>query len=49
VVTSLANLSKSKDLSQSGTELSMIESLSNGDGSLPELQQEEQGSSDVTR
>ncbi|XP_021244488.1 nuclear receptor subfamily 2 group C member 1 isoform X4 [Numida meleagris] len=49
VVTSLANLSKSKDMSQSSTELSMIESLSNGDGSLPELQQEEQGSSDVTR
>uniref|UniRef100_A0A8B9C271 Nuclear receptor subfamily 2 group C member 1 n=1 Tax=Anser brachyrhynchus TaxID=132585 RepID=A0A8B9C271_9AVES len=38
VVTSLANL-----------ELSMIESLSNGDASLSELQQEEQASSDVTR
>nr|XP_013038045.2 nuclear receptor subfamily 2 group C member 1 isoform X10 [Anser cygnoides] len=49
VVTSLANLGKSKDMSQSSTELSMIESLSNGDASLPELQQEEQASSDVTR
>ncbi|XP_037243597.1 nuclear receptor subfamily 2 group C member 1 isoform X1 [Falco biarmicus] len=49
VVTSLANLSKCKDMSQSSTELSMIESLSNGDASLSELQQEEQASSDVTR
>ncbi|NWJ01158.1 N2C1A protein, partial [Crypturellus undulatus] len=49
VVTSLANLSKSKDVSQSSTELSMIESLSNGDASLSELPQEEQASSDVTR
>ncbi|KAM6425599.1 nuclear receptor subfamily 2 group C member 1 isoform 3-T3 [Rhynochetos jubatus] len=49
VVTSLANLSKCKDMSQSSTELSMIETLSNGDASLPELQQEEQASSDVTR
>ncbi|KAM6386526.1 nuclear receptor subfamily 2 group C member 1 isoform 2-T3 [Alca torda] len=49
VVTSLASLSKCKDMSQSSTELSMIESLSNGDASLSELQQEEQASSDVTR
>lgn len=49
MVTSLANLGKSKDMSQSSTELSMIESLSNGDASLSELQQEEQASSDVTR
>ncbi|KAM6320531.1 nuclear receptor subfamily 2 group C member 1 isoform 2-T2 [Aegotheles albertisi] len=49
VVTSLANLSKCKDMSQSSTELSMIESLSNGDASLSELKQEEQASSDVTR
>ncbi|KAJ7410815.1 Nuclear receptor subfamily 2 group C member 1 [Pitangus sulphuratus] len=49
VVTSLANLSKCKDISQSSTELSMIESLSNGDASLSELKQEEQTSSDVTR
>lgn len=49
VVTSLANLSKCKDMSQSSTELSMIENLSNGDASLPEQKQEEQASSDVTR
>ncbi|KAM9169863.1 nuclear receptor subfamily 2 group C member 1 isoform 4-T4 [Pangshura tecta] len=49
VVTSLANLSKSKDMSQSSAELSMIESLSNGDTSLSELHQEKQASSDVTR
>ncbi|NXC16073.1 NR2C1 protein, partial [Corythaeola cristata] len=49
VVTSLANLSKCKDMSQSSTELSMIESLSNGDASLSELQQEQEASSDVTR
>ncbi|XP_026721610.1 nuclear receptor subfamily 2 group C member 1 isoform X1 [Athene cunicularia] len=49
VVTSLANLSKCKDMSQSSTELSMIENLSNGDASLSELQQEQQASSDVTR
>ncbi|XP_075789560.1 nuclear receptor subfamily 2 group C member 1 isoform X4 [Pelodiscus sinensis] len=49
VVTSLASLSKSKDMSQSSAELSMIESLSNGDTSLSELHQEEQASSDVTR
>ncbi|XP_030815566.1 nuclear receptor subfamily 2 group C member 1 isoform X3 [Camarhynchus parvulus] len=48
VVTSLANLSKCKDVSQSSTELSMIENLSNGDASLSELKQE-QASSDVTR
>ncbi|XP_074867872.1 nuclear receptor subfamily 2 group C member 1 isoform X3 [Carettochelys insculpta] len=49
VVTSLASLNKSKDMSQSSAELSMIESLSNGDTSLSELHQEEQASSDVTR
>ncbi|XP_053321553.1 nuclear receptor subfamily 2 group C member 1 [Spea bombifrons] len=48
VVTSLANLSKSKDLSQTSTELSIIESLSNGDTTLSELQPD-QGSSEVTR
>ncbi|KAJ6656387.1 hypothetical protein lerEdw1_003890 [Lerista edwardsae] len=49
VVTSLASLSKSKDMSQSSPELSMIESLSNGDASLSELQQDEPASTDVTR
>ncbi|XP_030070072.1 nuclear receptor subfamily 2 group C member 1 isoform X1 [Microcaecilia unicolor] len=49
VVTSLANLSRSKDLSQNSTELSFIESLSNGDSSLSEIHQEEHSASDVTR
>ncbi|XP_067415899.1 nuclear receptor subfamily 2 group C member 1 isoform X4 [Emydura macquarii macquarii] len=49
VVTSLATLSKSKDMSQSSAEMSLIESLSNGDTSLSELHQEEQASGDVTR
>ncbi|XP_063164962.1 nuclear receptor subfamily 2 group C member 1 isoform X3 [Candoia aspera] len=49
VVTSLANLSKSKDMSQNSAELSMIENLSNGDTSLSELQQDEHASADVTR
>nr|XP_033807950.1 nuclear receptor subfamily 2 group C member 1 isoform X3 [Geotrypetes seraphini] len=49
VVTSLANLSKSKDLSQSSTDLSIIESLSNGDSSLSQIQHEERSASDVSR
>ncbi|XP_053263201.1 nuclear receptor subfamily 2 group C member 1 isoform X2 [Podarcis raffonei] len=49
VVTSLASLSKSKDMPQSSPELSMIESLSNGDASLSELQQDEHSNTDVTR
>ncbi|XP_061495536.1 nuclear receptor subfamily 2 group C member 1 isoform X2 [Rhineura floridana] len=49
VVTSLASLSKSKDMPQSSPELSMIESLSNGEASLSELQQDEHASTDVTR
>ncbi|XP_063303165.1 nuclear receptor subfamily 2 group C member 1 [Pelobates fuscus] len=49
VVTSLANLSKSKDLSHTSTELSIIESLSNGDATLSELPQDDQTCSEVTR
>nr|XP_034984261.1 nuclear receptor subfamily 2 group C member 1 isoform X2 [Zootoca vivipara] len=49
VVTSLASLSKSKDMPQSSPELSMIESLSNGDTSLSELQQDEHANTDITR
>ncbi|XP_074082704.1 nuclear receptor subfamily 2 group C member 1 isoform X3 [Macrotis lagotis] len=49
VVTSLANLGKTKDISQSSSELSMVESLSNGDASLSDIQHEVQTSSDVTR
>ncbi|KAM9312839.1 nuclear receptor subfamily 2 group C member 1 [Gastrophryne carolinensis] len=49
VVTSLANLNKSKELSHSSTDLSIIESLSNGDASLTELPHDDQTSSEVTR
>ncbi|KAM8973098.1 nuclear receptor subfamily 2 group C member 1 isoform 2-T2 [Pelodytes ibericus] len=49
VVTSLANLSKSKGLSQTSNELSIIESLSNGDATLSELPQDDRSSSEVTR
>ncbi|NP_001087654.1 nuclear receptor subfamily 2 group C member 1-B [Xenopus laevis] len=49
VVTSLANLNKSKDLPQTNTEFSIIESLSNGDSSLSDLAQDDQSNSEVTR
>ncbi|TKC49664.1 hypothetical protein EI555_011205, partial [Monodon monoceros] len=49
VVTSLANLGKTKDLSQNSNEMSMIESLSNGDTSLCEFHQEMQTNGDVSR
>ncbi|XP_064232944.1 nuclear receptor subfamily 2 group C member 1 isoform X3 [Aotus nancymaae] len=48
VVTSLANLGKSKDLSQNNNEMSMIENLSNDDTSLCEFQ-EVQTNGDVSR
>ncbi|KAM9072477.1 nuclear receptor subfamily 2 group C member 1 isoform 3-T3 [Megaptera novaeangliae] len=49
VVTSLANLGKTKDLSQNSNEMSTIESLSNGDTSLCEFHQEMQTNGDVSR
>ncbi|XP_077195183.1 nuclear receptor subfamily 2 group C member 1 isoform X2 [Paroedura picta] len=49
VVTSLASLTKSKEMSQSSPDLSVIESLSNGDASLSELQQDEHANTDVSR
>ncbi|XP_032026821.1 nuclear receptor subfamily 2 group C member 1 isoform X3 [Hylobates moloch] len=48
VVTSLANLGKTKDLSQNSNEMSVIESLSNDDTSLCEFQ-EMQTNGDVSR
>ncbi|XP_028669223.1 nuclear receptor subfamily 2 group C member 1 isoform X1 [Erpetoichthys calabaricus] len=48
VVTSLAHLSKTKVVSDSNTDLSVIETLSNGDASVTEIQ-EEQSASDITR
>lgn len=49
MVTSLANLGKTKALSQNSNEMSMIESLSNGDTSLCEFHQEMQTNGDVSR
>ncbi|CAJ0956513.1 unnamed protein product [Ranitomeya imitator] len=49
VVTSLANFSKSNELSQSSTELSIVEGLSNGDTSLSEIPQDNQSNNEVTR
>ncbi|KAG8514014.1 Nuclear receptor subfamily 2 group C member 1, partial [Galemys pyrenaicus] len=49
VVTSLANLGKSKDLSQSSNEMSVVDNLSNGDTSLCEFHQEMQTNGDVSR
>jgi testicular receptor 2 len=49
VVTSLASLGKAKDLSQNNSEMPMMESLSNGDTSLCEFQQEMQTNGDVSR
>ncbi|XP_075407282.1 nuclear receptor subfamily 2 group C member 1 isoform X3 [Tenrec ecaudatus] len=49
VVTSLANLGKTKDLSQNSNEMSVIDSLSNGDTSLCEFHQEMQTNGDVSR
>ncbi|XP_074258502.1 nuclear receptor subfamily 2 group C member 1 isoform X3 [Saimiri boliviensis] len=48
VVTSLANLGKTKDLSQNNNEMSMIENVSNDDTSLCEFQ-EMQTNGDVSR
>lgn len=49
MVTSLANLGKAKDFSQNSNEMSVIESLSNGDTSLCEFNQEMQTNGDVSR
>ncbi|XP_067855122.1 nuclear receptor subfamily 2 group C member 2-like isoform X2 [Heptranchias perlo] len=49
VVTSLANLSKGKEDSQSLSDLSAIEALNNGDVGVTDLQQEDQSTSEITR
>ncbi|XP_033880301.1 nuclear receptor subfamily 2 group C member 1 isoform X1 [Acipenser ruthenus] len=49
VVTSLAHLSKSKVLSDNNADLSTMETLSNGDSSMTEIQQGEQSTSEITR
>uniref|UniRef100_A0A8C9SM47 Nuclear receptor subfamily 2, group C, member 1 n=1 Tax=Scleropages formosus TaxID=113540 RepID=A0A8C9SM47_SCLFO len=49
VVTSLAHLNKTRELTDSNIDLSGIETLSNGDGSMTDIQTEEQCTSDITR
>ncbi|XP_038666796.1 nuclear receptor subfamily 2 group C member 2 isoform X2 [Scyliorhinus canicula] len=49
VVSSLANLSKGKDNSQSLSDLTAIEALNNGDISVTDLQQEDQSTNEITR
>ncbi|KAF6120671.1 nuclear receptor subfamily 2 group C member 1 [Phyllostomus discolor] len=49
VVTSLANLGKTKGHSQNSNKMSMIEGLSNGDASLCEFNQEMHTNGDVSR
>lgn len=49
MVTSLANLGKTKGLSQNSNKMSMIEGLSNGDTSLCEFNQEMHTNGDVSR
>ncbi|XP_067907413.1 nuclear receptor subfamily 2 group C member 2 isoform X2 [Heterodontus francisci] len=49
VVTSLANLSKGKEDSQSLSDLTAIEALNNGDISVTDLQQEDQSTNEITR
>ncbi|KAM6215848.1 nuclear receptor subfamily 2 group C member 1 [Rhynchocyon petersi] len=49
VVTSLANLGKTKDTSHNSNEVPMVESLNNGDTSLCEFHEEGQTNGDVSR
>ncbi|XP_040836672.1 nuclear receptor subfamily 2 group C member 1 isoform X2 [Ochotona curzoniae] len=49
VVTSLANLGKTKDFSLNNNEMSVMENLSNGDTSLCDFHQEMQTNGDVSR
>lgn len=49
VVTSLAHLNKAREASDSGNDLMGVETLSNGDGSMTDIQGDEQTTSDITR
>lgn len=49
VVTSLAHLSKAREVSECGNDLMGVETLSNGDSSMTDLQGDEQTASDITR
>uniref|UniRef100_A0A8C4IAH8 Nuclear receptor subfamily 2 group C member 1 n=1 Tax=Dicentrarchus labrax TaxID=13489 RepID=A0A8C4IAH8_DICLA len=49
VVTSLAHLNKTREASDSGNDLMGVETLSNGDSSMTDIQGDEQTASDITR
>lgn len=49
VVTSLAHLDKTREGSESGNDLLGVETLSNGDSSITDLQGDDQNASDITR
>lgn len=49
VVTSLAHLNKAREASDSGNDLMGVETLSNGDSSMTDIQGDEQTASDITR
>ncbi|KAF7661692.1 hypothetical protein LDENG_00255910 [Lucifuga dentata] len=49
VVTSLAHLNKTREASDSGNDLMGVETLSNGEGSMADIQGDEQTASDITR
>ncbi|XP_072291262.1 nuclear receptor subfamily 2 group C member 1 isoform X2 [Eucyclogobius newberryi] len=49
VVTSLAHLDKTREESESGNDLLGVETLSNGDSSITDLQGDDQNTSDITR
>lgn len=49
VVTSLAHMSKSRELTESSADQSGLESMSTEGGSATEVQAEEQSSSDITQ
>ncbi|KAM3609780.1 uncharacterized protein V6R79_020232 [Siganus canaliculatus] len=49
VVTSLAHLNKSREASEGGSDLMGVETLSNGDSSMTDIQGDEQTASDITR
>ncbi|XP_038583874.1 nuclear receptor subfamily 2 group C member 1 [Micropterus salmoides] len=49
VVTSLAHLNKTREASDGGSDLMGVETLSNGDSSMTDIQGEEQTANDITR
>ncbi|XP_056137782.1 nuclear receptor subfamily 2 group C member 1 [Lampris incognitus] len=49
VVTSLAHLNKTREASEGGSDLMGVETLSNGDGSMMDIQGDEQNTSEITR